>query len=398
MKIALIVYGSRGDVQPMLALATGLMKRGHQVVFCASPDNEEFVKQYNCPFVPFGRNIREVFKNADAKGGKTGQLSPKEGKEIIQEQINKLPDKVRGCELILASGIILGVPSVADYLKIPYRFVACYPMILGTSKEDPLINRTLFYIGRSAVNVVLRGYINKQRKRLGVRPIKDVWQYWMGDNAIIACDKELNAAKKSVSFAFAQTGYMFLPSLNELPAYIDNFINAGKPPVYVGFGSNPIAGKKNYNEIFDEVATATKQRLIISKGWVDLPENENPDLLYVDDIPFEHVFSRLSAIIHHGGTGTLAYAARSGVPQAAFPFIADQFENRKQIVKLGLGPDTCDFLKMTKDSISDAISACINNDSYQKNAASIKQKLKDVDGLEMTVDLIEMEFMNLPFP
>lgn len=394
MKVALIVYGSRGDVQPMLALATELMKKGHEVIFCASPDNEEFIKKYNCPFVPFGKNLKELFKKANIKGGASGQLSPKEGKRIIKEQIDILPEKVKGSNLILAAGIILGVPTVADYLKIPYRFVAFYPMILGTAKEDPLFNRTMFRFGRFIINLFSRGYINKQRNRLGVQPIKDVWQYWMGDNVIIACDKELNAVKESVSFAFTQTGYMFLPSQNKLPTHVQDFLSSDKPPVYIGFGSNPISGKKEYNEVFNEVSKATNQRLIISKGWADLPENDNPNILFVDEISFEILFPLLSAIIHHGGTGTMAYAARAGVPQAAFPFIADQFENRKQIVKLGLGPNTCDFKKMTAESISDAISECIKNDNYKKNAVAISQRLERLDGLQLTIDLIEREFKN----
>lgn len=392
MKVAMIVYGSRGDVQPMLALATELIKKGHEVVFCASPDNEEFVKKYNCPFVPFGKNLKELFKNANIKGGASGQLSLKEGKRIIQEQIDKLPEIVQDYDLILAAGIILGVPTVADYLKIPYRFVAFYPMILGTARGDPLFNRTMFRFGKFIINLFSRGYINKQRDRLEIQPIKDVWQYWMGENVIIACDKELNAVKERVSFAFTQTGYMFLPSQNKLTSQIEDFLNSGEPPVYIGFGSNPISGKKNYNELFNEVSRATNQRLIISKGWADLPENDNPDILFVDELSFESLFPLVSVIIHHGGTGTLAYAARSGVPQAAFPFMADQFENRKQIIKLGLGPKTCDFKKMTAESVSDAISECLQNENYKKNAVTLSQKLKHVDGLQLTTDLLESEF------
>ncbi len=394
MKIALVVYGSRGDVQPMLALAIELMERGHEVLFCTSPDNEEFIKQYNCSFVPIGKDLKELFKHANIKGGISGQLSPKEGKRIIKEQIDILPEKVKGYDLILAAGIILGVPTVADYLKIPYRFIAFYPMILGTSKDDPFFNRMMFHFGKSVINLFLRGFINKQRTSIGVQPLGDVWQYWLGKHAIIACDKQLNAVNENVPFAFTQTGYMFLPPQDQLSEHVELFIKSGKPPVYIGFGSNPISGKKNYHEIFNEVWKATDQRLIISKGWADLPEYDNPNILFVDDIPFEFLFPRLSAIIHHGGTGTMAYAARSGVPQAAFPFIADQFVNRKQIVKLGIGPNTCDFKKMTAESISNAISECIVNDTYKNNAVELSQNLQQVDGLQMTADLIETGFKN----
>ena len=89
----------------------------------------------------------------------------------------------------------------------------------------------------------------------------------------------------------------------------------------------------------------------------------------------------------------MAAIARAGIPQAAFPFMGDQFDNRKQIVRLGLGPDTCDFKKITANAISAAIEECVSNDRYRKNAAEVSQILQDVNGVELTTQLIEKEFL-----
>jgi vancomycin aglycone glucosyltransferase len=306
MRIALVVYGSRGDVQPMMALALGLINKGHEAILYATPENEEFALQYNCPFVPFGKNLKEIFKNAEIKGGITVKLPPKEGKQLIEYQINTLSQLIKNTDLILGAGIILGVPTVADFLNIPYRLVAFYPILLGTTRHDPLANRIMFCFGRSAINLVIKGFINKQRAGIGLKPIKDVWQNWMGDNVILACDKELNPARKDVAFPFTQTGYILLPSKEKLPQAVEEFLNLGKPPVYIGFGSNPVTAKEKFDQIFNQVSNETNQRLIVSKGWADLPGKNTPEILYVDEIPFEYLFPRLSAIIYHGGTGTLA--------------------------------------------------------------------------------------------
>jgi UDP:flavonoid glycosyltransferase YjiC (YdhE family) len=133
--------------------------------------------------------------------------------------------------------------------------------------------------------------------------------------------------------------------------------------------------------------------LIISKGWADLPEGNDPDILYVDEMPFEWLFPGLAAAIYHGGTGTMAAIARAGIPQAAFPFMGDQFMNRDQIVKSGLGPKTCDFKVMTAASISTAITECITNGQYRKRAVEISQRLQQVNGVELTIQLIENEFL-----
>jgi len=392
MKIAIVVNGTRGDVQPMFALATGLIKNGHQIICCAPPENEELAERYSIPFVAFGPNYKELFKkNAQMKGGATKAPSPKEMKNETENQIDLLPKLLKGSDLVLGVGFVLGVHTVADILKVPYRFVIFYPILLGTSNTDPFINRLMFGFGKSMTNMVMKSFINKKRAAFGLEPIIDVWSNWMGEHVIVACDKELNAARDGVSFNFTQTGYMLLPTQITLPENVEKFLDSGKPPVYIGFGSNPVSRPEKFSNIFIEVSKATKQRLIVSKGWADLPENSTSDVLYVDEMPFELLFPRLAAIVYHGGTGTMASAARAGIPQVAFPFMADQFENRKQIVKLGLGPNACDFKKISADVLISSIKECVINDRYRKNALEISKKLQNSNGLELTIRLIENE-------
>ena len=390
MKISIVINGTRGDVQPMLALALELIKKGHEIVFCAPPENEELVRRYNCPFTAFGPNYKELFaQNASMKGGATKSPSPKQMKGETEKQVKLLPEIMKGSDLVLGVGFVLGVHTAADILNAPYRFVIFYPVLLGPGKSDPFFNRLMFGFGRYMTNMVMKGFINKLRVEAGLAPIKDVWGHWMGEHVIAACDKELNAVRDGVSFNFTQTGYMLLKSQNELPEEVEKFLNAGKPPVFMGFGSNPVAAPEKFSQVFTEVSQVTGQRLIISRGWAGLPEENTPDILYVDEMPFELLFHRLSAIVYHGGTGTMASAARAGIPQAAFPFMADQFENRKQIVKLGLGPYACDFKKISANAISAALTECVTNEKYKRNALQISEKLKNSDGLGLTVKLIE---------
>lgn len=392
MKIAIVINGTRGDVQPMLALASGLIRNGHEIVFCAPPENEELIKRYNCSFIAFGPNYKDLFKkNAQMKGGATKAPTPNEMKKETENQINLLPELLKGVNLVLGVGFVLGVHTVADILKVPYRFVVFYPILLGTSKTDPFFNRLLFGFGKSMTNIVMKSFINKKRAAFGLEQINDVWSNWMGEHVIVACDKELNAARDGVSFNFTQTGYMLLPTQITLPENVEKFLDSGKPPVYIGFGSNPVSRPEKFSNIFTEVSKATNQRLIVSKGWADLPENNTSDVLYVDEMPFELLFPRLAAIVYHGGTGTMASAARAGIPQVAFPFMADQFENRKQIVKLGLGPNACDFKKISADVLISSINECVTNDRYRKNALQISKKLQNSNGLELTIRLIENE-------
>jgi vancomycin aglycone glucosyltransferase len=394
VRIACVILGSRGDVQPMIALATGLIKNGHEVIICAPPENEQLARLNNCQFVSFGPEVKKSVKEKPEKnkGGVAVKIPISVFKKLLKDQINLLPKVIKDVDLVLGAGIVIGVHTAANILKVPYRFVAYYPIVLGTTKDDPIKNRMMFRFGGIVMNLLLKGFINKNRTKLGLPPIKDIWKHWMGENVIVACDKELNAARDGVAYAFTQTGFMILPSKKGLPANVKDFISSGKPPVYIGFGSNPITNPQKYTAMFEQVRDAANQRLIISKGWADLPVIDAKDIIYVDEMPFELLFPGLAAVIYHGGTGTMAAVARAGIPQAAFPFMGDQFENRKQIVRLGLGPNTCDFKKITAEAISNAITECIMNDQYKKNAVEMSGILQNSNGLELTVQLIENEF------
>jgi vancomycin aglycone glucosyltransferase len=397
MKIACVILGTRGDVQPTLALAKGLIDRGHKVTICAPPENEDLVSGVNCQFIPFGPNVKKALDNPNRqKGGVAIKITPGEAKMLINDQINLLPKMLDGSDLILGVGIVLGVHTAADILKIPYRFLIYYPIILGTTSDDPLKDRMMFGLGRSMINLFIKGFINKHRAKFSLPPIKDTWSHWLGEKVIVACDPELNRAREGVSFHFAQTRFMLLPSQKRLSQNVIDFCNSGKPPVYIGFGSNPIAKTEKFKQIFEKVKEYTNQRLIISKGWADLPENNSSDILYVDEMPFDQLFPRLAAVIYHGGTGTMAEISRAGIPQAAFPFMADQFANRDNIVKLGLGPKTCNFKQMTAESISFAIKECITNNIYKTNALDLSIRLNKSNGTDLTIRLIENEFINQP--
>lgn len=391
MKIACVILGTRGDVQPMVALARGLSKKGHQVTICAPPENEEFVSRNKCKFIPFGPNVKKASQENPnkQKGGVAVKISPKEGKKIINDQINLLPDLLAGTDLILGVGIVFGVHTAADILKVPYRFVIYYPIVLGTKPDDPFKNRFMFGLGRSLINIFIKGLINKHRKKNLLPPIKDAWAHWLGEEVIVACDPELNKVRNGVAFSYIQTGFLVLESNEQLPDNVISFCNSGKPPVYIGFGSNPVADKEKYLSIFEKVSKDTDQRLIISKGWADLPESNSSEILYVDDMPFDLLFPKLAAAIYHGGTGTMASIARAGIPQAAFPFMADQFSNRDNIVRLHLGPRTCNFNEMTAESITAAINDCLTDDLYKKNAFELCERLKKSNGVETTINLIE---------
>jgi vancomycin aglycone glucosyltransferase len=401
MKISIVVYGTRGDIQPMLALANELIKNGHEIVFCANPENEELVNSFNCSFIAIGPNLKEQLRICATEKKKPDRFSLSSFKELkkeIEKQMDILPAIIDGSDLVLGAGIIFGVPTAADKAGIPYRLVIFYPFALGSGKNDSWHGNLKLKLTKFFLNAFFKKLINKKRLQAGLQSIDDIIRYYWGEHVIVASDAALNPVPEGVKAKYTQTGYMFLPAKNGLPENVEKFIASGKPPFFIGFGSNPITAvnnPKDFTEMFELAAKSTNQRFIISKGWSVLTSaSSSADILYVDDMPYEILFPRMAAIIHHGGTGTMSYAAKAGIPQAAFPYMSDQFINRKQIVKLGIGPVTCDFKKISAIAITEAITDLISNEKYKKKAIEISKKIIDADGLKLTVDLIEKELKN----
>ena len=400
MKISMVIYGTRGDVQPMIALALGLQKVGHEGLICAPVENEELVRRYDLPFAALGSSIKQALHNeASKKKHPKTQPSPKFLKREIIHQINQLPEVIRDADLVLGVGFVFGLPIVADYLKIPYRFMAFYPALMGPGKKDPAVGRVLWSLAKTVTNLVLKGFINKQRATFGLTPIADVWESWMGERVFIASDAALAPVPDGVQFVFTQTAYMHLPSKTGLSDELERFLSAGTPPVFVGFGSNPIHDTDKLSRLLLETADKAKQRFIISTGWADLPvfERRN-DCFFVEEVPYELLFPRVAAVVHHGGIGTATIAARAGVPQICLPFMADQFQNSKQIVKLGLGPKSSHFKNLSVNGLSDAIVEVMSNEHYKKNAKELSKRIHNVDGVGMTVEVIEKEMNYINHP
>jgi vancomycin aglycone glucosyltransferase len=308
----------------------------------------------------------------------------------ISNQIYKLPDIITGSDLVIGVGLVQGVPTAAEKLNIPFRFLAFYPGIMGVPRDGPLSGRLVWGFGKWATNITLLKLINQKRKEIGLKPIFNVWANWMGENVILASEKALIPVSEQVDFRFTQTGFMFLPALKAISDEVEKFLSAGEPPVFIGFGSNPIHKPEKYGQMMAEVAKTTGKRLIVSKGWSAIGSiKDSENILFVDEVPFDLLFPRVAMVVHHGGIGTMAAAARAGVPQAAFPFMADQFMNQAEMIKMGISPITTSFKKMNAENLSQVIKEGLVDRSYRVKAAEIALKVNGHNGTDMTVEVIE---------
>jgi len=389
MKITLVACGSRGDVQPMLALALGLQGAGHEVLLTVPPEHATRVEPHGCPVRPLGAGFEDnpVFAGASARA--FGRFI----KQELQDEIRELPEIARGTDLVLATGLVFGVPSVAEHLGVPYRMVTFAPVaMLGTSR-DPLWIRLAAWAARVATNAGFKRLLNGERARLGLAPVSDVLASWAGERAIAASDPALTRLPAGAIPKTVQTAYMHLPSSGKLGPELQAFLEAGPPPVYVGFGSMPIERAAAVGRMLGEVARRLQRRLVVLSSGATLDALAgDPLCLVIGDEPHDQLFPRVAAVVHHGGAGTVATAARAGVPQIVAPVLADQTHWRRQVTQLGLGPHVAGMKRLSARSLAGAISECLSNPAYAERARETASKLEGTDGVALTVELIESDY------
>jgi len=187
------------------------------------------------------------------------------------------------------------------------------------------------------------------------------------------------------------TGYWFLdpPDGWTPPPDLLNFLRAGPPPLYIGFGS---IGNRNPAEITDLVLQTlkkTQQRAILLSGWGGLQKTDFPASIFMlDSIPFTWLFSQVAAVIHHGGAGTTSAGLRAGVPSIVIPFLGDQYFWGRRVQDLGVGPAPIPRSKLTVDRLAQAIQEAVTNTTMRQRAAELGAKIQVEDGIAKAIEII----------
>jgi UDP:flavonoid glycosyltransferase YjiC (YdhE family) len=189
------------------------------------------------------------------------------------------------------------------------------------------------------------------------------------------------------------TGYWFLPPPPawQPPDDLARFVEAGAPPVYIGFGSMRPADPENFMRLILRALELSGHRGVVlaREGSGALPRIAAPGVFYVDDVPHSWLFPQMAAVVHHGGAGTTAAGLRAGVPNIVTPFIGDQFAWAEQVTKHGAGPRVASAKQLTAEKLAQAISAAVGDAGIRSRAAALGEKVRAEDGVARAVALIE---------
>ncbi|MFD4948510.1 glycosyltransferase [Streptomyces sp. NPDC058409] len=377
----LSTYGSRGDVEPLVGLAVQLRALGAEVRVCAPPD-EDFAQRLagvGVPLVPVGPSARALTKAAPPSSS-----LPQRAAEVIAAQFDAVTAAAEGCDVLVATGMMpaaAGARSVAEKLGIPSVSVTFQQLTLPSPHHSPLAypgrpfppevtdNRVLWDLDAQSINALFGEALNINRASIGLPPVDNVRDYVIGDRPWLATDPALDPWQETPDLHVVQTGAWILPDERPLPDELVAFLEAGEPPVYVGFGSMPMRASKDIAQVAVEAVRAQGRRVLASRGWADLaPIDDQDDCFVIGEVNQQALFGRVAAVVHHGGAGTTTTATRAGAPQVVVPQAADQPYWAGRVTDLGIGT-AHDGPTPTFESLSAALSTALTPETRARATA-----------------------------
>ena len=410
MRIAIVTLGSRGDVQPYIALGKGLQARGHEVRLAAPENVASWVEAHGLAFHGMGMDIQELAQSADVKRAiagnplKIGKVWRTVAVPMMRAALEAIWETGRDADVIVYHPKVVGAADVAEKTGATPICASPIPMSPTRAFAAPLIardlggplNRLSWAVFR-LMRAPLAGIVNAWRRdTLGLPkgPTFPPIGHRAGGLAIRLCAVSPAVVPRPQDWdADAHmTGYWFLDEGQDWqpdPA-LAAFLAAGPPPIYVGFGSMPVRDPETLARAIVEGTRRAGVRAILATGWGGLAAADVPDTVHIiDGAPHDALFPRVAAVVHHGGAGTTAAGLRAGRPTLVCPLSVDQPFWGKRVARLGCGPPPLPLNRLTADRLAARLKDRVENPAVRAGAGAIAERLADEDGVGVAVSVIE---------
>jgi sterol 3beta-glucosyltransferase len=413
MNISIATIGSRGDVQPYVALGRGLQARGHCVQVVTDGLFESFIREAGLGFAAIDADPLKVLRadNVTQVGQnplRLVQWIERNSRPLVGRYTRDLKQACANADLLLFSSLALPAPHVAEALGIPALPAYLQPVSPTRAFPSPLIGQLPRWLpGRGRLNWCSFRLVNQlffwmlkdtlnacRRDILGLRPLP--WRTYAA----------LDASRLPVVYGYSPallprpadwggwlhvTGFWFLdePDGWQPPADLAHFLGSGPPPVYVGFGSMVEREAERLARLVVAALQQAGQRGILLAGWSGLRAANLPDtVLPLDSVPHAWLFPRMRAVVHHGGAGTTAAGLRAGVPSVVVPFFADQAFWAWRVHQAGAGPRPIPRRQLTAGRLAQAIEAALAGEVVRA-ADDLGRRIRAEAGVAAAATVIE---------
>ncbi|MGW0433599.1 glycosyltransferase [Micromonospora sp. NPDC003197] len=439
MKVLILTMGTRGDVQPFVALAAGLTSQGHEAVLAAPARFANFVRGHGVAFAALDDGPMRVLDTGTAIGEiATGGMR---AKAALARRLPAMFDQVlddcwtvaatglgSGADVIVHNGQVVAGQHVAEKLAVPAVLGLPIPMYVPTREFPwpgqefpsrlPRMAHRATYLGMQAPAMMFGRTVDRWRAKLGLprRPGRhDPLRRPDGGSAPVlhAMSRHVLPRPDDWPATATMTGYWFLDQVDRapaqsvagatadlegrsagqqpgLPAELVAFLDQGEAPIFIGFGSMAGSDPQRTTSAVLAAVRRTGVRAVVGTSWGGLAAEPVPGQLFVlDEVPYELLFPQVAAVVHHGGAGTTAEAIRAGRPQIVCPFVADQPFWGRRMQALGVAPAPIAQRRLTTENLTAAVEAVVGNPKMAARAADLAGRVREERGVATAVRLLE---------
>ncbi len=396
MKIVLAPVGTRGDVQPLVALARLLRDRGHDVLLSAPANFAGFIASYGLPFAPNAPSYAQFFQ----------EIQNEPFLNVLAKQVPRqfrlLNEIAKGADAIVGSMLQVAGPSIAEKQSAAYCFMMPGPVFIRSRDYPPVPLRRqdlppwrndLAWRRRGREwNDVLLEPINSERAALGLAPVEDSQDQILHSGRVLMAYDPVLAPPPAFHYPrVTVTGSWHLDE-GHLDDELGRFCENSPQPVFIGFGSMVNADSQGLLRTIVEGVKQSGQRAVVGAGWSAMSSDSLPESCrLIQTAPFHLLFPKVAAAIHHGGAGTTAEAARAGIPQAIVPHFSDQYFWGERIRRGGLGPAPVPIEDLTAERLASMIKALLSTPSMREAARAAASQIDPDRSLLIAAECVEAE-------
>lgn len=424
MKVLLVAHGTRGDIQPFLALSCGLMAAGHEVTLIGPGVFSELARSAGVPYVPIVDGPLElrtdpvVLKaNEDRRGIRGAVLGVRWFRrhqphcvKVLEDLIAKVKEQRRPDVLVFPPWV--PAQHIAEWLDVP-AVPACFqpgwvptpdfvnPLMPGRLPSS--MNRASYALAELPVRLLYGSAVARlRREALGLsrrgRRLSILSRPDGGPATVLqAFDPCVLPGTPRYPPTTHTTGFWHLPTFSSwrMPSALRSFLDAGPRPVYIGFGSMAGSRPAQKSRAILAAVRQAKVRAVIATGWGGILDSEKEhrrnaeEFFFVDQVPHDRLFPHMAAIVHHGGAGTTASALRSGRPQVVCPFTFDQPFWARRMHTLGIAPQPLAQHHLTTDRLAASLHDAVSDPELAHRAEQFASRTAARDGVRKAVQVLE---------
>lgn len=407
--------GTRGDVQPYLSLAVAMQAQGYSVVFGATEEFEQLITSYGVEFHSLGPSIADFLHQSSFEKAMSqsmlinGPALLRQGQRILDVAARRAWVMAQGADVLLLNmNVSFGI-DIAEALDVPAIMMALQP--LTTTSEFPFcaydgpdFGKTFNQLTHS-VTVLQQAYYdlprNKWRRELmGLERRKKggFFKDTKGNplTTLYAYSATVSPRPRDWPRTAIVTGYWQLPDntgWKPSPEF-RAFLEAGPPPVYIGFGSMPFGAERN-TRILKDAMKIWGGRAVVARGWGGINPEDLPSSVFAfDQAPHDKLFQHVAAVVHHGGAGTTSAGLHAGRPTFVVPQTVDQPFWGRRVHELGCGPAPVRLRRLTEETLAENLKNLTANPAFSENASRIGKVIRDEDGTGRAIRHIERVMSN----